>query len=144
MKILIFGLPGSGKTTLARELAYHFTIPHHNGDTYREYMNNWDFSYSGRNRQATSMARQWGILDFVCPTNYLREIVRPNYTIFMNTIDEGRYEDTNNMFEQPLSCDFEVKKWIELNQLRNSLVDFSPGTKGIRSYLKEQFPKLVK
>ncbi len=144
MKILIFGLPNSGKTTLARELAYHFIIPHHNGDTYREHMNNWDFSYSGRNKQATLMARQWGILDFVCPTEYLREIVRPNYTIFMNTVDESKYEDTNKLFEQPASCDFEVTEWIELNQLRNSLADFSPGTKGIQSYLKEHFPKLVK
>ena len=107
-------------------------------------MRDWDFSYSGRNRQATRMGKQWGVLDFVCPTEYLREIVRPHFTIFMNTIDEGRYDDTNKLFEKPLSCDIEVKKWIELNQLRNSLVDFSPGIKGIQSYLNEQFPKLVK
>ena len=144
MKILIFGLPGSGKTTLARELSYHFLLPHHNGDTYRERMNDWDFSYSGRNKQATRMGNQWGILDFVCPTEYLREIVRPHFTIFMNTIDKGRYDDTNKLFEKPLSCDIEVKEWIELSQLRNSLADFSPGIKGIQSYLNEQFPKLVK
>lgn len=144
MKILIFGLPGSGKTTLARELSYHFLLPHHNGDTYRERMNDWDFSYSGRNKQATRMSKQWGILDFVCPTEYLREIVRPHFTIFMNTIHEGRYDDTNKLFEQPLSCDIEVKEWIELNQLRSSLEGFNHGIKGIQSYLNEQFPKLVK
>jgi len=144
MKILICGLPDSGKTTLARELAYHFIIPHHNGDTYREYTNNYDHSYSGRHKQATLMSRQWGILDFVCPTEYLRNIVRPNYTIFMNTVDESKYEDTNKIFEEPLSCDFEVTEWIELNQLHKCLGDFNPGITGIQTFLEEGLPELVK
>ena len=50
MKILICGLPGSGKTTLARELAYHFCLPHFNADTIREHFNDWDFTDVGRER----------------------------------------------------------------------------------------------
>lgn len=144
MKILILGLPGSGKSTLARELAYHFLIPHHNADTYREMFDDWDFSHEGRLRQAKRMAAQNGILDFVCPLKALRDIVEADFTIWMNTINEGRFEDTNKLFEVPESYDLEVKEWIDLDQLRNSLEGFNPGTKGILSYLNEHFPKLVK
>ena len=63
MKILIFGLPGSGKTTFAKELAYHFTVPHYNADTFREYYDDWDFSEAGRVRQFHRMnSKDWGII----------------------------------------------------------------------------------
>jgi adenylylsulfate kinase len=144
MKILILGLPGSGKSTLARELAYHFLIPHHNADTYREMFDDWDFSPEGRLRQAKRMADQVGILDFVCPLEELRDIVDADFTIWMNTIKEGRFEDTNKLFEVPDSYDLEVTEWIDLDRLRSSLEGFNPGTKGILYYLREHFPKLVK
>ena len=50
------GLPGSGKTTLAKELAYHFEVPHYNADTLREKSDDWDFSEEGRLRQAYRMS----------------------------------------------------------------------------------------
>ena len=67
-----------------------------------------------------------------------------DYIIWMDTISEGRFEDTNKMFEKPIEYDLRIKEWIDLNQLRNSLDGFNRGTKGIASYLKEKFPKLVK
>jgi GTPase SAR1 family protein len=143
MKILICGLPGSGKTTLARELAYHFLIPHHNGDTYREYNDDWDFSISGRMRQARRMYLQWGILDFVCPTNHIRELINPSFVIWMDTIKESDYKDTNDLFEKPV-YNIRIKKWIGQNQLHKCLEDFSPGTKGIQNFLNERLKKLAK
>ena len=144
MKVLITGLPGTGKTSLAKELAYHFHIPHHNADTIRELHDDWDFSEEGRMRQAMRMSVEWGILDFVCPLNAYRYFVDPNYVIWMNTLEEGRYADTNKIFETPTRVDIEVKKWIEKDQLRKCLEDFNPGIEGIQSFLKECMPKLVK
>lgn len=144
MKILVLGLAGSGKTTLSRELASHFLIPHHNADTYRELNDDWDFSEMGRARQARRMSMQWGILDFICPTESLRGITNPDYTIWMDTLDNSAYPDTDAIFEPVVNYDIRISKWIELNQLHKCLEDFNPGIKGIQSFLKECMPKLVK
>jgi len=108
LTILIFGLPGSGKTTLANKLAKKLDATHLNADQVREQFQDWDFSYEGRVRQAQRMAElaancdnQFVILDFVCPTATLRDIVGADITVFMDTIAEGRYEDTNRLFEVP-------------------------------------------
>lgn len=143
--ILIFGLPGSGKSTLAKELAYHFCLPHYNADTLREFHDDWDFSENGRHRQLKRMKEfKLGIVDFVCPFEKYRNDLNPTFSIYMDTIEKGRYEDTNKAFEKPKQFDIRITQWIGQNQLRNSLVDFNPGTKGIQSYLNGPFQKLVK
>jgi len=110
MRILIFGLPGAGKTHLAERLQKHLNCAWYNADEVRRMANDWDFTPEGRNRQAE---RMWTfsqfeskngrtvICDFVCPTEKTREQFNPDYTIWMNTIEEGRFEDTNKMFEEP-------------------------------------------
>jgi len=118
MKILIFGLPGAGKTWLAERLQKH--IPNcawFNADRIREMADDWDFTPEGRLRQATRMKNiadyerdnnRWVICDFVCPTKHTREMFDADLSIWVDTISEGRFEDTNKMFEIPSSFDYHV------------------------------------
>jgi len=152
MKILIFGLSSSGKTTLAKELAYHFQLPHYNADTIREFYNDWDFSEPARVRSAHRMSQfKFGILDFICPLEESRRLIDPNFSIWMDTISECEFEDTNQMFEKPnlwratgKSNNIRITKWIGQNQLLNSLDGFNPGIKGIQNFLNGHFQKLAK
>ena len=116
-KILIMGLPGSGKTTLASKLVPLLNAKWINNDKVRKDANDWDFSEEGRTRQAKRMAalaekhKQEGtyvVCDFICPTPKARELFNADYTIWMDTIDKGRFEDTNAMFVKPKKFDFKV------------------------------------
>jgi len=122
MKILIFGLPGSGKSTLAKPFAELIGGIWINADQVREHYDDWDFSIEGRIRQAQRMryladgvvrAGKIAVADFVCPTEAARAEFSPDYTVWMDTIDKGRFEDTNRIFEQPPECDYHVSKWFE-------------------------------
>lgn len=123
MRILIFGLPGSGKSTLAEPLSRLVGGVHLNADRIREEYNDWDFSPEGRMRQAQRMkyladgvvkAGKICVADFVCPTTETREFFNPDFSIWMDTIKEGRYEDTNKMFQVPEidEYDYHVSKWF--------------------------------
>jgi len=122
MKILIFGLPGSGKSTLAEPFAELIGGVWINADQVRTQYDDWDFSPTGRMRQAQRMrhladgvvlAGRIAVADFVCPTEAARLEFAPDYTVWMDTIKEGRFEDTNKMFEQPPQCNYHVNKWFD-------------------------------
>lgn len=108
MKILICGLPGSGKTTLAKCLSEQLDSDWFNADEIRAYNNDWDFSEAGRIRQAERMAKladtstaQYTICDFVAPTDATRKAFNADFTVWVDTISASRFEDTNAVFEAP-------------------------------------------
>ena len=122
MKILIYGLPGSGKSTLAEPFAELVNGVWLNADKVRHMYDDWDFTPEGRIRQAQRMrhladgvvmAGKIAIADFVCPTEEARKVFAPDYTVWMDTIEEGRFEDTNTMFEKPTTVDYHVSQWFD-------------------------------
>jgi len=123
-KILVMGLPGSGKTTFSQELVKKLmltsTVKWYNADTVRKEHNDWDFSDAGRLRQVlrmTHLAEESGadfaICDFVCPTKYYRMVFDADCIVWLDTIQEGRFEDTNKVFERPTNADYIITDWAQ-------------------------------
>ena len=111
------GLPGAGKTTLADELAPLLNAKRLNADEVRKAANDWDFSEEGRTRQAKRMAEfalklkdegNYVIADFICPTPKARSLFPADFVVWVDTIKEGRFDDTNKMFVKPEKYDFHV------------------------------------
>lgn len=141
------GLPGAGKTYFAEKLKkyleenaapIHSMILNDNGyssakavvnwfnaDDVRKKYNDWDFSKEGRIRQSLRMAKfaiesqgDYAICDFVAPIPEMRENFDADWTIWIDTIHEGRYEDTNKLFVMPDKYDFRIteqsaEKWAK-------------------------------
>ena len=111
------GLPGSGKTTLANELAPLLNAKRLNADEVRKEANDWDFSEEGRKRQAMRMADfalklknegNYVVADFICPTPEARALFPADFIVWLDTIKKGRFDDTNKMFVKPDKFDFHI------------------------------------
>jgi len=128
MKVLIMGLPGSGKTTLASELIpyleeHGWSVLWLNADRIREEYDDWDFSEEGRIRQSSRMRdlannakEDIVIADFIAPLPENRNGFNPDILIWMDTISKGRYEDTNIMFVPPEITTFRFRSFDKVDQ----------------------------
>ena len=127
------GLPGSGKTTLANELGPMLKAKRLNADEVRKAANDWDFSEEGRKRQAKRMADfavklkndgNYVVADFICPTPEARKLFPADYIIWVDTIKEGRFDDTNKMFIKPEKYNFHVTTQDAKSWVSKILIDF--------------------
>jgi adenylylsulfate kinase len=145
-RILIMGLPGAGKTMLAGalktylethgDISYGRALGEHigslnakvtwfNADDIRRKYNDWDFSNDGRIRQSLRMFQfsmeaggEYVICDFVAPLTEMRNNFKADWTVWVDTIEAGRFEDTNRAFVPPDVYDFRITeqnadKWAE-------------------------------
>jgi hypothetical protein len=130
-RILIMGLPGAGKTYLAQHIVDHLQAEKKrvgwlNADDVRKKYNDWDFSHEGRIRQSLRMREladamtdvDYVICDFVAPLVEMRNNFKADWTVWVDTIDRGRFEDTNKAFVPPEVYDFRITeqnavKWGE-------------------------------
>ena len=127
IKILIMGLPGSGKTTLAKKLYRTLKADWFNADKIRTKYDDYDFSYKGIIRQVKRMKtladnskKKYVIVDFVCPLKKQLKIFKPNFVIWMDTIKKGRYPSMNRMFKAPTKFDLRItKKNIKINEIKS-------------------------
>ena len=119
-KILITGLPGSGKTVLASKLTKLLNADWINADEIRKKFNDWDFSKEGILRQAKRMGNlaekrkkkfKIVIADFICPFEKGRNLFNPDYTIWVDTIKKGRFKKNSidKLFQKPKKFNFRVK-----------------------------------
>lgn len=130
------GLPGSGKTTLAKELVKVLPSVHFNADRVRQTMN-VDLSFSMDDRLEHARRMGWmcqyvsdsgytAIADFVCPTEETRAAFNPDFIIWMNTTSSSRYADTNAIFVPPRNPDLVIKDFLyDVKQIKSSLLKCS-------------------
>ena len=131
MRILIMGLPGAGKTTLAQALRdliqdNNKTVEWFNADLVRQTYDDWDFSDEGRIRQSVRMRTladkiksDYVICDFVCPLPVMRDNSNADFVIWIDTLKQGRYENTNQVFVAPDKYNVRVteqnaEKWAKV------------------------------
>ena len=136
VKILIIGLPGSGKTTLAKKLKIKLKAEWLNADKVRQKFNDWDFSRKGVLKQAKRMGalakkskKKFVIADFICPYEKGRKLFEPDYLIWMDTIKKGRLPTFDKSFQKPKKFDLRIKEKNSVkfsNIIKNELIkDFA-------------------
>lgn len=137
MKILIMGLSGSGKSTLAEKLSSILKAKWINADVVRKTDQNFDYSKAGRINQAHRMKKLADkkinqghivVADFICPTVETRKIFNADFTIWMDTIAQCDFEDTNQMFEKPIVANGDDADIIIKEKNADAWVDTIIGT----------------
>ena len=133
MIIQIIGLPGSGKTTLAKALLERVDAIHLNADDVRATVNSdLSFSMEDRIENARRLGQMAGLLsdqgrtvivDFVCPTIETREAFGyQDFRVWMDRIDKSRFEDTNSIWQNPTVCDLRIKDGLTIDEEVNLVI----------------------
>ena len=135
IKVVVMGLPGAGKTTLSNTLSNNlidqqYTVKRINADEIRTAYDDWDFSITGRLRQAYrffSMSENINedivVCDFIAPISESIEIFKPDYIIWMDTIKNCRYEDTQELFVNPKEFNIRIQDFtnIDIDNIVNDI-----------------------
>tara|TARA_Y100000816_G_scaffold156392_1_gene111545 strand:- start:1564 stop:1977 length:414 start_codon:yes stop_codon:yes gene_type:complete len=136
LKILVMGLPGSGKTTLAKEIKKRIKCTWLNADKVRRKFKDWDFSKKGVLRQSRRMKQLANknknkiiIADFICPYKEGREIFDPDLIIWMDTVKKGRLPTFDKTFQNPKKFDLKIKT-------KNLRLNTSKAIKVVKKFLK--------
>ena len=133
MRILVFGLPGSGKSFFSKELIKYLgdNVEYLNGDEIRKRFDDWDFSIEGRTRQAQRILDlsleaekngKYVVMDFVCPTNSLRYLIKADIHVYMNRKPVRDYPDTTSLFQIPFLPNYTVKEDTDTMQVISNIV----------------------
>lgn len=134
MIIQIMGQAGSGKTTLAVEIAARINGIHINADKVRADLNkDLGFSLDSRIENARRLGAlsrlldeqgQIVVVDFICPTQETRDAFgKPDYMIWVNRIEAGRFEDTNKMWENPTNADLVILDGLTVEQEVDDVIE---------------------
>ena len=141
------GLPGSGKTTFTQQLVTKLMIKHSvkwfNADAVRKEFDDWDFSPEGRLRQVQRMREladnsgaDYAICDFVCPTDEYRDVFGADIIVWLDTIEHGRFEDTNKVFIAPEKYNYRIKDWSDNDKIISRIAFNTFKESNLRSVLK--------
>ena len=134
-KILIMGLPGSGKTSLAKLLAPMFNAVLINEDEVRKEANDWDFSEMGRSIQTNRIKRLADeaiqnnrnvVADFECSTEHTREDLNADYIIWMDTIKESKLEPPKNFDFKVTHKDAQMFSFLIKQEILDKLKGLGP------------------
>jgi len=164
--ILIMGLPGSGKTTIAKKIVKFLKAEWLNADKVRGKYKDWDFSDAGIIRQvrrmrdlATRSNNKYVVADFVCPMDYQIKIFKPNFIFWMDTIKKSRFDSMNKKFKKPKKYNLRITtqnsdlwkylildkiqkyKWKNKAPTSQMLGRFQPWHKGHRTLFENIFKK---
>ena len=134
-KILIMGLPGSGKKSLAKLLVPMFNAVWLDGDEVRKEANDFDYSEMGRSIQTHRMKRLADeaikdnrnvVANFECSTEDERKDFDADYIIYMDTIKESKLKPPSNYDFKVTHKDAQMFSFLIKQEILDKLKGLGP------------------